>query len=1263
MGIELYFSNKLEILASRLSDLIFAELREQESLLWRPLILVPNQNLARWVQIEMARLHGVSMNLDFRFLERGLFDLMTEQVGKEDFLFSDKDLMQLAILRIFRSEDLYKLPLFKNYLQGGLKGGEAPIDAPQRFMDLSGSLAQLLEAYEFHRFELVETWWVKSDQILSQTALDEASLEDQTAYLYCKAQEMLAGVPARGLFQLSRLLSKPRHSTQSQVQKSVFLIGFSQVSRFHMRLLDQLRTSYDFHIFTLNPCQEYWEDLETPRERGWRQRREDKLRLRTQKIDTEEVLVEEGDVNSLLSLWGRPGREGIRLQCQLTDCDFQDFFEEPVDPTRILHRIQKDILNFALGAKPGVYLKPDDSLVIFSAPTCEREVEAVYNSILSELESHPELSQSDIAILVPEITEYRPIFEDVFSRSYPRAEGGVSEDSISPLSFNLVDMQADTESHYARVVLDFLDLVRGEFNREALFKILSNPCSQERWGFCEEELQTWSDWLDKLGCYRGFDEQSFSFRSGIGRLLVSLVLPGTGGTSLVDSPEFGGHVSLPTSLNLQASEVECFSSIIEVLYSSSLALSKPRSASQWVDDLQEVLHSLFEVPPTARGESAVQSGFLKSLESLRPYCELEQKGGVDSLDFDLIQLFVAQCLSGISGGTGDYLVRGITISALQPMRPIPFQIIYILGLNEENFPGRFEDSGLDLRQGTRCIGDLTTPERNRYLFLEILLSARQSLRLGFVDRDLKKDQVLHKSPVLEELTQIIRDEILEPVEGKPQDYPITQIPLHRFHPDSMSASDGGVLNEVSPLEQLCYHLRVSSPGAESCLRRFSKRYLDLSQNLTLSKLEAGRDEDDGLSKNLHLSSIKSYLSNPWVAHAGLHHRIYENTQSIEEAWMENAEPILLDNLGARPLLLARVVDVLKSVFQPASSQNVEPKVFEGFKDILIQEHEILERGGSFPTDSFALLDQVSQLNIATGLLASLKNLFEEFPIKAGGETRFRSLLIGESSVEPDGDDLLEIRRVAPLEMEFSFGSKQMPHKLSLDGRLDWCWKSSDESWHCLNFHNASDTYDSHLLNPVLFHLLGLNHPEFSVEFSETPLVIHTLTRKGVSTHKSYHSPDFADSYLKSLLSEMLNPNLPPYFPLKLLQSIQVLLPASPDSEKSKQFNFLGLEDWQKNLVREMALRMEPKLSKQAIEEGSDPIDLLFRLKLFESSFASLDDESKFSMQPTAFERMILERELTASAENCRIFPKGSLAMADFRVSIFRPDKLLIGGKN
>ena len=1108
-------------------------------------------------------------------------------------------------------------------------------------MDLSGSLAQLLEAYEFHRFELVESWWENSASILEKKEIDADSIEEQSAFLYLCAQANLEALPACGLFQLSRQL--PYESGQTQSKTPVYLIGFSQVSRFHIRLLDQLRDYNDFHFFTLNPCQEYWEDLETPRENSWRRRKEKKLAL--PKDIEDPLLLETQGLSPLLSLWGRPGREGIRLQCQLTDCDFQDYFEDPASQSRVLDQVQASILNFSSNKAYSSQMEPDDSLVIFSAPTREREVEAVYNSIMFELDEDSHLSQSDIAILVPDLSSYRPVLEDVFSRQYPRELNSSPRDSVLPLSFNLVDMQADTESHYARAVLDLLDLAHSELDREALFRIISNPCFQERWEIKDEDIQYWTDWLDHLGSYRGFDERDFSFRSGISRLVLSLVLPGSSDSNLGESPEFGGHPALPQSITLEPTQVETFARIVETIYKSSRNLLRQRSGSDWVHDLRKVLEELFEIPPSARGESAVQSGFLGSLDSLRHYSSLsdaEDDGSEDEapenaalLDFDLVALFLRDRLRGISGGTGDYLVRGITISALQPMRPIPFKIIYILGLNEDSFPGRNEESSLDLRLGSRCFGDLTPPERNRYLFLEILLSARHSLRLGFLGRDLKKDRILHKSPVLEELSEVLGD------------YPVVQIPLHRFERSECQNWDGGLLREVSPTEQLCAERRQKYAQTGSVESEFLSPH---GYSMGLEDQDKPQDFESSIPENLNLSQLRAYLINPWIEHARIHHRFDAQMESLEEAWMENTESIQMDALGSRPLMLTRVNSLLREFFEDRESQtlpDLDPLILE---KSLIHEHEILQRRGLFPSQFFAPLDQSSQLDCARSLLSSLRETLESYPIDKTGGDCFRSLLIGEASLDRGDSSSDLVRRLPPLELEVA--PSQGKTTVRLSGKLDWCWKSSDEAWHCLGFHNSGETKAPHHFNPVLGFLLAVLHPELSADFSNKLLKIHILTRAGVSEFPLRLSPEFAREYLDRLICEILNPALPPYLPAGFAFSIKLRLPKSQDSDKTKLVSFFDLQDWHFDCLKPLVLRLETGLSENDLP-SLDMADFLFRSRFFEALQASLDDEGSYSMQPTALERMLLERELKSiNFQNARILPQGCLGLALYRLKLF-----------
>jgi hypothetical protein len=144
----------------------------------------------------------------------------------------------------------------------------------------------------------------------------------------------------------------------------------------------------------------------------------------------------------------------------------------------------------------------------------------------------------------------------------------------------------------------------------------------------------------------------------------------------------------------------------------------------------------------------VQKQLLDMLHRIRKVDSAASKMTEFSLAVELIR----ENLAGIQGGKGNYLTDGITISALQPLRPIPFQIVYILGLNETVFPGYEDRSTIDLRViQDRKSGDISKPESDYYLFLESVFSARKKLYLFFDGEDLEKDETKLPSPVIEDL--------------------------------------------------------------------------------------------------------------------------------------------------------------------------------------------------------------------------------------------------------------------------------------------------------------------------------------------------------------------------------------------------------------------------------------------------------------------------------------------------------------------------------
>src|SRR5208282_4324350 len=76
--------------------------------------------------------------------------------------------------------------------------------------------------------------------------------------------------------------------------------------------------------------------------------------------------------------------------------------------------------------------------------------------------------------------------------------------------------------------------------------------------------------------------------------------------------------------------------------------------------------------------------------------------------------------------------------------------------NDAVFPEREHSEPIDLRTLKRTAGDVSPAERDRYLFLETMLAARERIFFSYVARNAKTGDELEPSPVIRELQSILR---------------------------------------------------------------------------------------------------------------------------------------------------------------------------------------------------------------------------------------------------------------------------------------------------------------------------------------------------------------------------------------------------------------------------------------------------------------------------------------------------------------------------
>ncbi len=1220
MAIQLYFSNHLETLADKFATVVDLENQVKENILEGPLTIVPNQNLTKWLQLTLAAKRSVFMNVDFQYLESGLWGLLSRMDPRKDRpgmmtgshvrMFLLKELMGLR-------EDETEIAALSEYLLGP-DHREGP-GYTVKLWQLTDRMMRLFEAYQFHRSDMMEQWldrgYRPEGMERCQQRLYLRMRDSRDRYVKNMGQRLLS----LGEYADEALDRARGDGGASRPRKFVHVFGLSQVSPFHLGLIGRLTEYYDIFIYSLNPCREFWEDIRTPQERRWVQRRGvQRLEITHEERALGELL--EPEDNELLALWGRPGREHIRLLCRLTDYDFEACFTRPEDPSSVLEAIQRHILTLST-ERDSVDRRPQDrSLQIVACPGIYREVETVYNSILYNLEADPRLQLTDMAIFVPDMSAYKPAIDSVFNRR-PRR-----------LSYNLVDSRADVESVYGQAVTGILDLAEGRFSRKEVFDLLLNPCLMDRWQIRFEDVAAWAEWAEALHIFHSFDasarvkkgypaSDAYTWKQGLQRLRLSRILAVPDEGPFNDAPgdenwrrslvSFQGRVPFQDVHTGDTELIEKFSLAIERLCRCVTDLARLRaSGGEWADRFLRTCDDLLTVPPGLRGESAVQKSLAETFEDLKTYDQLLTDGSAEErerqkLDIEMIREFVASSLGAISGGYGDYLTDGVTISALQPMRPIPFRIVYVLGMEEGAFPGKAEASSLDLRLLKRRIGDVSLPERNRYLFLEMLLSVRDKLYISYVARDLQKDRVIQPCSVVNQLHRYVEQEVLP----ERDTFRVTEVPLkgssERYLATDAVSDVSDVLVNYSMADRIaCYQEqgRFADTAAEAT-GRVRERLRDHFPDFALA---AEREEtEDRRVERITIRQLRMFLEDPVSQCLKRHLGITDEEETLRETTLREDEPFYSEfpvdyELKMTPikLWLDRYAAVGIAAVDPQAVMEIYDGVYEG-----------LRRKGAVPEGAFAQLDKKVLSEDVFKRAGSLSRVLAEMD---SGEGRFRAFFMGEEIGEYiSPGNRLPIERFEPLKVRVGTSDDRgetVEMDVEIHGQLPWIWTDHQGGWHALVLSGSGKkpgrAPDRYIFEPLLFWLSCLLTPTGRERLRGAGITFHVAYKEKVKAWTYGVESDAAEAYLTRLVSDYLNRERPEWLPFKTVtsQSVKPHLMADDEMEEGDRESFYAQLREAYSEEKSLLVRLaDPHVPEDAFDKVRE------RFKIF---FAPVESEKR-----------------------------------------------------
>jgi exonuclease V gamma subunit len=1196
----LYLSTHVEPLAQRLARHL--DLLARTGDFFEPTtIVVPHRAVGQWLRLWLARQRGIAMNLRILFLEASLWEMLRAvdprpQDPAPELL--DGDSYRLLVLSVLAKESRDAgLEYWQRLLQAG--AADARLQG-RRLWRLADQLASLIRDYEYHRQDALIQHWLLGELGLDASHKD-LELGQQAIFraitripdgLRAKLNEATGRnfktLPqyAMEVMELGVDRTRARNAAHGVCGlHSLHLFGLTQISHLHAKTLHWLGRFFDIRVYHFNALAGRVGD------------RPDPTRMVQLAQEIRQGSGSRGS-NELLLAWGRAGAESLETMAELCtepkgfaiesiggnneDGDKLPLFGTGRSDT-VLARLQIHLTGVTTHYSPLTThsLDQDCSLQILGCPGMVREVETVYDSILANLHDQPDLKQSDVAVLTTDMELYRPVLQAVFERRERR------------LHYNLGDFSAAGVSIFGQALVGMLDLALDAFTRSRVLAVLLNPCFLNRLGVERAQALVWLDWVEALGIYQSWDQGDkkergyadsplFAWQLGLRRLRLGRIMETSRDEQTEPAQRFGPVIPYA---DLHSSDSEQLNSFCLAVDGLLPRLAKLRhlqgSANMWVAEIEALMRDFLEIPPERPEETQVRDRLLSAMQQWLLCDSVVEAASFDNptsklaaltttFTLPLIREMVFTSLEGIAGMRGQYSIGGVTIAALQPLKPMPFRIVYILGLGEDIFPGSNVLSGLDLRGLKSLPGDIRPAESNRNLFLETLLAVREKVYLTYNNLDIQKDQILHPAVPLQQLKRYLSEHILD------RDFEETKIPLlandeSYLQNSPPTASDALVrFDECDRLLALVSAERdgglVLSPGQQTELQSRLRR------RQTTFSLAGACSTDPAINgryarnrpTTVRLHDLSRYLEFPVPPGA----RFHLGLRDSEQEELAEDEPFISDHATATNLIR----QTLNWFVQSSVQFGVDRTMGEWRQRFESLYHEWSLRG-LVPEEAFGEVDKATLLRDLEARLGSLAKFLEprqQVP-------NCGPILLGES-IEPIGAR----QRFPALTVPLIRGLPRQPQgEARLIGSILQAWRSDtsvDVLIWCLQNQAADKELMRYLFEPGLMYLAltaGRSHNDDWLGKRE--FVMHVAQANRVdrfSYPPGYVSPEEARHYLAELTTDYLDPKCLDLLPLSKIVGRQELYRAicQPDDQ-------LG------SLAEEFRTLLEEHLAEDA-ENGS-----------------------------------------------------------------------------
>ncbi len=734
---KVFYSNRIESLYQYFKQHLFLN----SSSFARRMIIVPTQAIKSWLLLQLARDPelGIAAGLEIIYLEESLKKI-------QDFLSKDTTSLyipnQLELTFIIEGQIRNMVatwseipqnqkniwnPLFQ-YLKISFNSHQKSPNLSQRsekrLISLSKTLAKLFIEYAKYGRAMLEQWKDSAEgwqQELWRTIFSTGNI----SYPF-------QNFPS---FALSP-------SSPNNVQVHLFSISF--LSKNEYTFFENASEFLPIYYYSISPCCLFWSDILSDKETQKVQQFWSRSGVPIIQQEMLEYFLR--DKNPLLANWGKLSRkmtEFIENRDQETftcytlpesiqnSTVYNDYINETLNWEKrgaratLLDYLQADILLMRNPEKTEKISVEDHSIQLHCAPTKQREIQILYNNLLSLIKKEKNIEPKDIIVMAPDIKIYSPYIHYIFG----------ADDS--QLDYQVMDLQATSEDSLTKQLWHLLDLPWSQWDAEDILYLFNFPNFQKKHLLSEEDVKQIRFWVEEAGIFWGENSahRNELLTQRYCKSMVEETENGTwegGFTSLLigmTMQDFSNKAE--SSFNLEFSQSQLLGKWIWLLRSLRKDLKKLSDGTQktyqdWVQEIKILLMTYL------LDEEKNEDVHEDVLDGLDEFATATRSMPNQPVSFIAVKKHLESFLNQHTFVYRENHLQAVKFCSMVPMRAIPAKIIALIGLDEHFFPRRDHQLSFNLMIGnSSCDYYPSRTDYDRFLFLEALLSARSYFILSY----------------------------------------------------------------------------------------------------------------------------------------------------------------------------------------------------------------------------------------------------------------------------------------------------------------------------------------------------------------------------------------------------------------------------------------------------------------------------------------------------------------------------------------------------